>query len=185
MRSSRFLLLVVFLGGMTTMAIEMSASRLIGEFFGSPLTIWAILIGMVMIYLTAGYTLGGRLADRRPDARYLYGLVGVAAFATGLIPAVSRPLLDWAQRGLSSAAAGFYIGALVGVLTVLARRGINMKKLESRPLRSEKWKYVFFADLECDLSDTQYDELKKELSERCHSLQILGSYPAGPYLSDL
>ncbi len=76
-------------------------------------------------------------------------------------------------------------GALVGVLTVLARRGINMKKLESRPLRSEKWKYVFFADLECDLSGTQYDELKKELSERCHSLQILGSYPAGPYLSGL
>lgn len=120
MRSPRFLLLVVFLCGMTTMAIEMSASRLIGEFFGSPLTIWAILIGMVMIYLTAGYTLGGRLADRRPDPRYLYGLVGVAAFATGVIPAVSRPLLDWAQRGLSSAAAGFYIGALIGVLALFS-----------------------------------------------------------------
>jgi chorismate mutase/prephenate dehydratase len=76
-------------------------------------------------------------------------------------------------------------GALVGVLSILAKSGINMKKLESRPLRSEKWKYVFFADLECDLSDTQYDKLKKELSESCHSLQILGSYPAGPYLSDL
>lgn len=120
MRGSRFLLIVVFLCGMTTMAIEMSASRLIGEFFGSPLTIWAILIGMVMIYLTAGYTLGGRLADRRPDARYLYGLVGVAAFATGVIPAVSRPLLDWAQRGLSSAVAGFYIGALLGVLALFS-----------------------------------------------------------------
>ena len=105
MRGSRFLLLVVFLCGMTTMAIEMSASRLIGEFFGSPLTIWAILIGMVMIYLTVGYSLGGRLADRRPDARYLYSLVGVAAFAMGIIPAVARPLLDWAQRGLSDAAA--------------------------------------------------------------------------------
>jgi len=119
-RGSRFLLLVVFLCGMTTMAIEMSASRLIGEFFGSPLTIWAILIGMVMIYLTAGYTLGGRLADRRPEARYLYGLIGVAAFATGLIPAVSRPLLDWAQRGLSGALVGFYVGALVGVLALFS-----------------------------------------------------------------
>ncbi len=120
MRSSRFLLLVVFLCGMTTMALEMSASRLIGEFFGSPLTIWAILIGMVMIYLTVGYALGGRLADRRPDERYLYSLVGVAAFAMGIIPAVARPLLDWAQRGLSTAAAGFYIGALVGVLLLFS-----------------------------------------------------------------
>ncbi len=121
MRSSRhFLLLVVFCSGMTGMALEMSASRLIGEFFGSPLTIWAILIGMVMIYLTVGYTLGGRLADRRPDPRFLYGLVGWAAFATGVIPAVSRPMLIWAQEGLSSVTAGLYIGALVGVLALFA-----------------------------------------------------------------
>lgn len=121
MRGTRaFLLAVVFLCGMTTMAIEMTASRLIGTFFGSPLPIWAILIGMVMIYLTVGYTLGGRLADRHPDPRYLYGLVGWAAFATGLIPALSRPLLAWAQSGLVNVAAGLYIGALVGVLAILS-----------------------------------------------------------------
>lgn len=121
MRTSRFfLLLVVFLCGMTSMAIEMTASRLIGTFFGSPLPIWAILIGMVMIYLSVGYTLGGRLADRRPHASFLYGLVGVAAAATGLIPPLSRPLLGWAQQGLANVAAGLYIGALVGVLVLLS-----------------------------------------------------------------
>lgn len=73
-------------------------------------------------------------------------------------------------------------GALVGVLTILARQGINMKKLESRPLRSERWQYVFFADLECDLSSREYDTLTRELEECCQSLRILGSYPAGPYL---
>ena len=76
-------------------------------------------------------------------------------------------------------------GALVEVLTILAKKGINMKKLESRPLRSEKWKYVFFADVECDFSRNKYSELKKNLGENCHSLRILGSYPAGPYLSDV
>lgn len=115
-----FLLLVVFCCGMSTMALEMSASRLIGTYFGSPLTVWAILIGMVMLYLTAGYALGGRLADRRPDARFLYALVGIAAFAIGLIPAVSRPLLVWAQQGLADMAAGFYIGAFVGVLLLFS-----------------------------------------------------------------
>jgi chorismate mutase/prephenate dehydratase len=76
-------------------------------------------------------------------------------------------------------------GALASVLTILAQNGINLKKLESRPLRSEKWKYVFFADLECDLSGEQYQNVNKELSEQCNSLQILGSYPAGSYINCL
>lgn len=73
-------------------------------------------------------------------------------------------------------------GALVQVLTLLAQNGINMKKLESRPLRTEKWKYVFFADVECDLTDDKYNKLKTDLAKCCHSLRILGSYPAGPHL---
>ncbi len=76
-------------------------------------------------------------------------------------------------------------GALAGVLTLLASSGINMTKLESRPFRSEKWKYVFFADLEGGLSGDRYGELKKEMSSRCDSLRILGSYPKGLYLKKI
>ncbi len=74
-------------------------------------------------------------------------------------------------------------GALVTVLSLLAGQGINMKKLESRPLRSEKWQYVFFADLECDLTGEEYTDLKKDLAHNCHNMRILGSYPTGPYLN--
>lgn len=76
-------------------------------------------------------------------------------------------------------------GALVNVLDMLAKQGINMKKLESRPLRAEKWKYVFFVDVECDLTRDQYRDMLKQLSELCHTVRILGSYPAGPYLSGM
>jgi chorismate mutase / prephenate dehydratase len=76
-------------------------------------------------------------------------------------------------------------GALVNVLQILARRGINMKKLESRPLRAEKWKYVFFVDVECDLSREEHHELLGELAENCHTLRNLGSYPSGPYFSGM
>jgi chorismate mutase/prephenate dehydratase len=76
-------------------------------------------------------------------------------------------------------------GALVGVLALLAKKQINMKKLESRPLRSEKWQYVFFADVECDLLKDDYQELRNDLAHSCHTLRILGSYPAGPYLNGL
>jgi chorismate mutase/prephenate dehydratase len=76
-------------------------------------------------------------------------------------------------------------GALVNVLNLLSNEGINMKKLESRPLRSEKWQYVFFTDVECDLMLDQYSALRQDLANNCHSLRILGSYPGGPYLDGL
>jgi chorismate mutase/prephenate dehydratase len=76
-------------------------------------------------------------------------------------------------------------GALVNVLNLLATESINMKKLESRPLRSEKWQYVFFTDVECDLMLEKYAALRQGLANNCHSLRILGSYPSGPYLDGL
>ena len=73
-------------------------------------------------------------------------------------------------------------GALSAVLNKLAKEGINLTKLESRPLRGEKWKYVFFADLQCDLGREEFGNMLGELRSELHSLRILGSYPAGPHL---
>ena len=73
-------------------------------------------------------------------------------------------------------------GALVKVLAAIAGSGINMKKLESRPMRGEKWKYVFFVDVECDLGLAEYAKAMDEVAANCHTMRILGSYPAGPSL---
>jgi chorismate mutase/prephenate dehydratase len=73
-------------------------------------------------------------------------------------------------------------GALAKVLEIFSRRSVNLSKLESRPFRGERWKYVFFADLECDLSDSAFEPLINELRDHCHTLRLLGSYPAGPHL---
>ncbi len=74
-------------------------------------------------------------------------------------------------------------GSLVAALNVLSRKGINMKKLESRPMRMEKWRYVFFTDVECDLVSEEYTDVLRELGESCHFLRILGSYPHGPQIT--
>ncbi len=74
-------------------------------------------------------------------------------------------------------------GSLVKALNVLSRKGINMKKLESRPMRVEKWRYVFFTDVECDLTSEEYADVLRELEENCHFLRILGSYPHGPQIT--
>src|SRR5438270_453163 len=96
------LMSVVFIGGATVMTVEMSASRLLAPYFGTSLFIWAILIGLVMIYLTVGYWVGGRLADRMPRASVLYGITGVAGFAVGLVPVLSGPILRWSLEGFAN-----------------------------------------------------------------------------------
>ncbi|GAB7081380.1 prephenate dehydratase [Megalodesulfovibrio paquesii] len=76
-------------------------------------------------------------------------------------------------------------GSLVRVLMVLSGLGINMKKLESRPLRGERWQYVFFVDVEADLQEISYRGALEAMREHCHTLRILGSYPQGPYLESM
>ncbi len=73
-------------------------------------------------------------------------------------------------------------GALSAVLETLARNNINMRKLESRPIKGETWKYVFFADVECDLESEDYAPIVAQLKEKCSSFHILGSYCIGPQL---
>lgn len=73
-------------------------------------------------------------------------------------------------------------GALAAILNLLADKGLNLTKLESRPLKGEKWKYVFFMDVECDLSQEQYENTMSDLTKLCHTMRVLGSYPTGPQL---
>ncbi|MEN9934095.1 MAG: hypothetical protein RLZZ387_674 [Chloroflexota bacterium] len=119
-RSGRFLLLVVFLAGVGTLGVEMLASRLLAPFFGTSQPIWAVVIGLTLLYLAVGYHLGGRLADRRPDERVLYWLIVAAGLLTALIPLLARPILGLAQSAVSQLAVGSFIGALFGVLLLFA-----------------------------------------------------------------
>jgi len=115
-----FLLLVVLVCGMTTMAVEMCASRLLAPYFGTTLIIWANLIGLILIYLTIGYYLGGRLADRFPHQTVLYTLVAIAGLAIGLVPFVARPILRLAALSFAQYSMGLFVGSLVGVLLLFA-----------------------------------------------------------------
>lgn len=69
-------------------------------------------------------------------------------------------------------------GSLFRVLQCFADRNINLRKLESRP-QGERWKYIFFADLECDIFAGEYAGALEAVEEHCLSLRVLGSYPSG------
>lgn len=112
--------LVVFTGGAVSIGIELAASRLLAPFFGTSLFIWATLIGLVLIYLSVGYVIGGKLADRYPDANVLYGITAVAAFVTGLIPLISRPILAASITAFSAFSLGGFYGSLLGTVVLFA-----------------------------------------------------------------
>lgn len=102
------------------MGVEMSGARLLAPFFGTSLYVWAVLIGLIMVYLSAGYYLGGRLADCFPRLDALCVLTLAAGFAIGLIPLVAAPILRWSALGFDQLSAGIFLGSLVGVLALFS-----------------------------------------------------------------
>ncbi len=115
-----YLALLVFTAGFATLGVELSASRLLDPWFGNSLVVWASLIGLILLYLAAGYWLGGVIADRSPRLLTLLRLTGAAALGIGLIPTVSRPVLIVASRGVAGLDAGLLIGSMAAMLILFA-----------------------------------------------------------------
>ncbi len=116
--SNRYLYLTVFTAGMTTLGVELSASRLLGTVFGTSNIVWANIIGLILLYLTVGYFLGGRIADRSPSPGTFYRVVAWGAFATALIPILARPVLQMAARAVLNINAAVLVGSF-GVVLLL------------------------------------------------------------------
>ena len=110
------LYVIVFVGGLTTIGVEIAASRLVAPYFGNSTFIWANLIGLTLTYLSVGYYFGGKLADRYPSERLLYTITAVAAFSIGLIPLLSRPILNASLRAFADLDAGAFYACLIGVI---------------------------------------------------------------------
>ena len=119
-RQETALAALVFGAGTGSLATEIAASRLLAPYFGSSTIVWANLIGIVLAGLAFGYWLGGRVADRRPDARLLGTIVLAAAVWVALTPFVARPFLDAAVGNLDDASAGAVIGSFFAVLLLFA-----------------------------------------------------------------
>jgi len=68
-------------------------------------------------------------------------------------------------------------GALVALLTPLARHGINMTRIESRPARAGLWEYVFFVDIGGHAQETRVRAALAEVEKEASFMKLLGSYP--------
>ena len=116
----RLLYPLVFVAGATTMSTEMTASRLLAPFFGASILVWANIIGLILIYLCAGYFLGGRLADRNPHMPYLARLMLIAAAAIAVTPFLAKPLLDAAVGAFADASVGAFLGSFFAAMLIFS-----------------------------------------------------------------
>jgi spermidine synthase len=112
------LLVSVFAGGMTSLGVELSASRLLGNVFGTTNLVWANIIGLILVYLTAGYFLGGKWADRSPFESTYYRILIWAGFTSGLVPLVARPVLRMAAQAVEKLDAAVMAGSFISVLVL-------------------------------------------------------------------
>jgi chorismate mutase / prephenate dehydratase len=68
-------------------------------------------------------------------------------------------------------------GALYAVLEPLARRGVSMNRIESRPAHSGLWQYAFFIDVDGHVDEPPLRDALAELGEYAGDVRVLGSYP--------
>lgn len=112
----KYLYFTVFVTGMATLGFELAASRLIGPYFGVSSLVWATIIGLILIYLTVGYFIGGWIADRHPYARVLYAILAWGAFAAGVVPLVASFVLRPAADAFDTFQFGLILGSFAAVL---------------------------------------------------------------------
>src|ERR1700760_1849580 len=111
---------IAFVVGAASLGTEIAAARLLAPYFGASTIIWANTIATVLVALSAGYWLGGKLADRRADLRGLCAVVLVASMLLALVPFVADPFLSLSVNALGSLSVGGFAGSLAAVLVLVA-----------------------------------------------------------------
>ena len=119
-RNHAFLYLTAFTGGLVVLGTELAAASLMRPHFGTANLVWATIIGLMLLYLTAGYFIGGRWADRSPEPATLYQIVAWAAFAVGIVPFVAQPVLALAAPGFAHFRLALLGGSFFAVLILFS-----------------------------------------------------------------
>jgi spermidine synthase len=112
--------LVAAVVGAASLGAEIAAARLLAPWFGASTIVWANTIATVLVALSAGYWVGGRLADRDPTFGGLCRLVLVAAALMAAVPFVAGPFLRVSVDALDRVQAGAFAGSLLAVLVLIA-----------------------------------------------------------------
>ena len=93
LKSKTYLYLTEFFAGVSVMAVELGASRLLAPYFSSSQIVWTIIIGTIMIAMALGNVYGGKKADADPNPDRLFLRILIAGVWIAAIPVVGKYLI--------------------------------------------------------------------------------------------
>lgn len=93
LQNKYFLYATEFFAGMSLMAIELGASRLLAPYFSSSQIVWTVIIGAIMIAMALGNVWGGKMVDKNPDPGKLYNRILIAAIWIAVIPFAGKYII--------------------------------------------------------------------------------------------
>ena len=111
---------IVFVVGASSLGAEIAAARLLAPWFGDSTIIWANTIATVLVALSIGYWVGGRMADRDPSIVTMSKIIFGAAILMALVPFLGSPFLRISVEALDNIEAGAFVGSLIAVLVLIA-----------------------------------------------------------------
>jgi spermidine synthase len=160
--------LIAAVVGASSLGAEIAAARLLAPWFGASTIVWANTIATVLVALSAGYWIGGRLADRDPTLAGLSRLVLGAAVLLAAVPFVAGPFLRVSVDALDRVQVGAFAGSLFAVLVLVAAPVVLLGAVAPYAVR---------------LSVRSVDEAGR-VSGRLYAISTLGSL-VGVFLSAL
>lgn len=116
----RYIAFTVFVSGMTTLAAEFGASRLLQMRFGSVNLVWAVIIGLILIYFAAGYFIGGKQADKSPYPESMFAFLAWGGATLGLIPIIAQPILLAAASAMDALDLGVIAASFLATLLLFS-----------------------------------------------------------------
>uniref|UniRef100_B8DLC6 Spermine synthase n=1 Tax=Nitratidesulfovibrio vulgaris (strain DSM 19637 / Miyazaki F) TaxID=883 RepID=B8DLC6_NITV9 len=111
---------IMFLSGTMVMVLEMVGARLLAPHLGTSVIVWTSLIGVVLASLSAGYWLGGRLADRTLSRRTLSRILTGAALSVLVVALAHGRVVGWVAGALDS----LHVAAVVAAVLLFAVPGV-------------------------------------------------------------
>ncbi len=118
--SAGFFYIYVACTGAAVMAIELAASRFLAPYFGTSMIVWANVIGLVLLAMSIGYWVGGRLADKRPSVRILLSITTAAGLWTASLPLWGHWIFAPLSNGLLDTSISVILLSFAAILMVFA-----------------------------------------------------------------
>jgi len=121
--------IIVFMCGASVMVLELVGARLLAPYLGTSNYVWSSLIGVILGALSLGYYFGGKLADKRPEYRYLSTIILLSAIYIGLIPLFKGPVLRLSML------TGIKLGSIIAASFLFVIPSILLGMVSSYTLR--------------------------------------------------